>query len=118
MPALHIGQQHVLLRFVKAMDLVDKQNRAHAAFASRFAAVAMTRRISATVLSTPLSRSKRDCVDWAMICASVVFPVARRPENDDRRNPIGPRSRGGGAFPGPRMCSWPTYSASDCGRMR
>ncbi len=48
-------------------------------FLSRLAAVAMTRRMSPTLLSTPLSRSKRERVLCAMICASVVFPVPGGP---------------------------------------
>ena len=45
----------------------------------RFAADAITRRTSATAFSTPLSRSNFDCVAFAMIWASVVFPVPGGP---------------------------------------
>jgi len=48
----------------------------------------MTRRISATLLSTPLSRSNRDCVAWAMILGERGLPDPWRPEEDDRRDAV------------------------------
>jgi len=46
---------------------------------NRMAAAAMTLRISATVLSTPLRRSNRALVVCAMISARLVFPVPGGP---------------------------------------
>src|SRR5947209_88071 len=83
----------------------------------RLVAPAITRRISATLLSTPLSRTNLACVISAMIWASVVFPVPGGPERitDGKRSAsIARRSN----FPGPRICSWPTNSSSDRGRIR
>ena len=86
-------------------------------FASRAEAAAITRRKSATLLSTPLSRSNRDTVALAMISASVVFPVPGGPKRmieEMRSASIARRSN----FPGPRMCCWPAYSSSVRGRIR
>src|SRR6266446_7822985 len=83
----------------------------------RLVAPAITRRISATLLSTPLSRTNLACVISAMIWASVVFPVPGGPDKitDGKRSAsIARRSN----FPGPRICSWPTNSSSDRGRIR
>src|SRR6266568_234459 len=83
----------------------------------RFVAAAMTRRISATLLSTPLIRMNLAWVISAMTRASVVFPVPGDPDKitDGKRSAsIARRSN----FPGPRICSWPTNSRSDRGRIR
>ena len=78
--ALHIRQQHVLLRLVEPVDLVDEQDRLPGPRSDiRLAAPAITRRMSATFDSTPLSRSKWLRVCRAMICASEVFPVPGGP---------------------------------------
>src|SRR4051812_30341975 len=85
--------------------------------AARLAAVAMTRRKSATLLSTPLSRSKRDSVALAMISARLVLPVPGGPKRmieEMRSASMARRS----SFPGARMCSCPVYSSSVRGRIR
>src|SRR5262245_10074301 len=84
---------------------------------SRFAAVATTLRISATLLSTPLSRTYFDCVIAAIICASVVFPVPGGPEKmtDGSRSASIARRR---SLPGARICSCPTNSSRERGRIR
>src|SRR5439155_23986430 len=83
----------------------------------RLVAPAITRRISATLLSTPLNRTNFACVMSAMMWARVVFPVPGGPDKitDGKRSAsIARRSN----FPGPRICSWPTNSSSDRGRIR
>ena len=83
----------------------------------RFTADAITRRRSATLLSTPLRRSKREAVALAMISASVVFPVPGGPKRmieEIRSASIARRSN----FPAPRMCPCPAYSPSERGRIR
>ena len=47
----------------------------------RFSAVEITRRMSATVLSTPLSRSNFERVTCAMTSARLVLPVPGGPWN-------------------------------------
>ena len=86
-------------------------------FFRRFAAAATTRRISATLLSTPLSLTNLACVISAIICASVVFPVPGGPERITEGNRSASIARRK-SFPGARMCSWPTNSSSERGRMR
>ena len=83
----------------------------------RFVAAAMTRRISPTLLSTPLIRTNFACVISAMTRASVVLPLPGGPEKitDGRRSASMARRR---SLPGARMCSWPTNSSSERGRMR
>jgi hypothetical protein len=83
----------------------------------RFAAAAMTRRISATLLSTPLIRMNLACVISAITRASVVLPLPGGPEKitDGRRSAsIARRSN----LPRARICSCPTNSSSERGRMR
>ena len=99
------------------MDFVDEQDRLLAGVRSRLCAAATTLRMSATLLSTPLSRSNFACVIAAMICASVVLPVPGGPEkmSDGMRSAsIARRS----SFPGARMCSCPANSSSVRGRIR
>lgn len=83
----------------------------------RFVAAAITRRISATLLSTPLIRMNLACVISAMTRASVVFPLPGGPDKitEGKRSASMARRR---SLPGPRMCSWPTNSFSARGRMR
>lgn len=83
----------------------------------RFAAAAMTRRISATLLSTPLIRMNLACVISAITRASVVLPLPGGPEKitDGRRSASIARRNN---LPGARICSCPTNSSSECGRMR
>src|SRR5213083_2290151 len=83
----------------------------------RLVAAAMTRRISATLLSTPLIRMNFACVISAMTRASVVFPLPGGPEKitDGKRSASIARRN---SLPGARMCSWPTSSSSERGRMR
>ena len=83
----------------------------------RLAAAAMTRRISATLLSTPLIRINFAWVISAIIRANVVFPLPGGPEKiteGKRSASIARRSN----LPGARMCSWPTNSSIERGRMR
>src|SRR4029453_13606590 len=83
----------------------------------RFVAAAMTRRISATLLSTPLIRINLAWVISEMMRARVVFPLPGGPEKitDGKRSASIARRN---SFPGPRMCSWPTNSSSKRGRIR
>src|SRR5437764_6299392 len=83
----------------------------------RFVAAARARRISATLLSTPLKRTNLACVMSAMMWASVVFPVPGGPERitDGKRSALIARLNN---FPGARMCSWPTNSSIERGRIR
>jgi hypothetical protein len=83
----------------------------------RFVAAAMTWRISATLLSTPLIRMNLAWVISAMMRASVVFPLPGGPEKitEGKRSASIARRK---SLPGPRMCSWPTNSSSDRGRIR
>src|SRR5919204_565235 len=83
----------------------------------RLVAAAITRRISATLLSTPLNLTNFACVRSAMMCASVVLPVPGGPDKitDGKRSASMARRS---SFPGPRMCSWPTNSSSERGRRR
>src|SRR5262249_47022188 len=83
----------------------------------RFVAAASTRRISATLLSTPLIRTNFACVISAIMRASVVFPLPGGPYRitDGRRSASIARRN---SLPGARMCSWPTNSSSERGRMR
>ena len=78
---LHVRQQHVLLRFVEAVDLVDEQDSGLAlCFRDDWKRQPpATRRMSATFDSTPLSRSNLLRVCLAMICASEVLPVPGGP---------------------------------------
>ena len=90
MPAFDIRQQHILLRLVEPVNLVNEQDRRLAACSPRrLAAVASTRRMSATLDSTPLSRSNLLRVWRAMTCASEVLPGARRPVEDERLDAVG-----------------------------
>ena len=84
---------------------------------SRFVAEAITRRISATLLSTPLIRMNLACVISAMTRASVVLPLPGGPEKitEGKRSASMARRK---SLPGPRICSWPTNSSSERGRMR
>ena len=99
------------------MDLIDKQDCLLSAGAGRFVAAAMTRRISATLLSTPLIRTNFAWVISAMTRASVVLPLPGGPEKitDGKRSASMARRK---SFPGPRMCSWPTNSSRESGRIR
>jgi hypothetical protein len=83
----------------------------------RFVAAAMTRRISATLLSTPLIRMNFACVISAMMRANVVLPLPGGPEKitEGNRSASIARRR---SLPGARMCSWPTNSSSERGRIR
>ena len=84
---------------------------------SRLIAAAMTRRISATLLSTPLSLTNSAFVMSAMTCASVVLPVPGGPEKmteGNRSASIARRSN----LPGARICSCPANSSRDRGRIR
>ena len=83
----------------------------------RCVAAATTLRISATLLSTPLNLSNFAFVIAAMIWASVVFPVPGGPEKmtDGNRSASIARRR---SLPGARMCSCPTNSSSERGRIR
>ncbi len=85
--------------------------------ASRLAAVAKTRRMSATFDSTPLNRSKRLLVWLAIICARLVLPVPGGPKkiSDWMRSASMARRS---SLPGARICPWPTYSPSVRGRIR
>ena len=116
--ALHVRQQHVLLRFVEAMDFVNEQDRRLAGvLAAGLPPPASTRRMSATLDSTPLSRSNLLLVWRAMICASDVLPVPGGPKKISdwmRSASMARRSN----WPGPRMCVWPTNSLRLRGRMR
>src|SRR5205809_161728 len=82
----------------------------------RFVAAAITRRISATLLSTPLIRINLACVISAMILASVVFPLPGGPEKitDGSRSASIARRK---SLPGARICSCPTNSSSERGRI-
>ena len=84
---------------------------------SRFVAAAITRRISATLLSTPLIRMNLACVISAMTRASVVLPLPGGPEKitEGKRSASMARRK---SLPGARICSWPTNSSSERGRMR
>src|SRR5437588_668434 len=77
----------------------------------RFAADATTLRISATLLSTPLSRSNFAWVISAMTWASVVLPVPGGPDRITEGNRSASMARRK-SFPGPRMCSCPTNFSS------
>ena len=75
-------------------------------FSRRLAAAASTRRMSATLDSTPLSRSNLLLVWRAMICASDVLPVPGGPKKISdwmRSASMARRSN----WPGARMCDLP-----------
>ena len=84
---------------------------------SRFAAADSTRRMSATLDSTPLNRSNLLRVWRAMICASDVLPVPGGPKkiSDWMRSASMARRN---SCPGARICVWPANSSSERGRMR
>ena len=83
----------------------------------RLVAAAIARRISATLLSTPLRRINFECVISAMTWARVVLPVPGGPEKitEGKRSASMARRR---SLPGARICSWPTNSSSERGRIR
>ena len=86
-------------------------------FSSRLAAADSTRRMSATLDSTPLKRSNLLLVWRAMICASDVLPVPGGPKKISdwmRSASMARRSN----CPGARMCVWPANSSSVRGRIR
>src|SRR5579884_3252556 len=76
---LDVGQKNVLLRFVEVMNFIHKQDCCFPGSAQPIGRRAITRRISATLLSTPLMRMKRAWVICAMMRARVVLPLPGGP---------------------------------------
>ena len=104
-------------RFQRWISSTNSTVRAPGSRAARAAAVATTRRMSATELSTPDNRSKVARVVRAMTSAREVFPTPGGPwkmaETSRSASMARRRSR-----PGASRWDWPTYSSNVRGRIR
>ena len=103
----------LLKRWISSTSRIVRVPFSRSAFAS-----AIVLRMSATPASTALSVAKCDCVELAMMVASVVFPVPGGPhrmmEENSRSLSMARRKR----LPGPTIWDCPRYSSSVRARMR
>jgi len=112
-----IGQKDVLLRFIEMMDLVDEQDRLLSGCAEAIGRGSNYAAHFGHVAFHAADSNEFGVFISAMTRASVVFPLPGGPEKitDGKRSASMARRK---SLPGPRMCSWPTNSSSERGRMR